>query len=134
MNDAKVINLCEFIEKEKRDAFKWAEREQKRMGITATKTVNWKAEEDDFISDLAGCVVSIYRDEEANKTIFRRDWPDKGGVSYWELVNFEEMKCKYPLSTQHMLNNGLRIFRYYDGANGGVTRLKEEQYRFIKFT
>lgn len=107
-----------------KQAYDWAVKEQKRLGCMA-EPIQLDFKSDFLTEDRFNCIVSVFCDQE--KVIMRRDWLDDMGIKYNILTNYEEIKRVAPLSAAHMLNNGIKLYRYYDGPTGGVTRhLKKE--------
>ena len=107
-------------------AYDWAVKEQERMGCMA-EPISLKFDSDFLTSDRDSCIVSVFYDLATKKAILRRDWFDDMGIKYNILTNLDEIKETAPMSATHMLNNGIKLYRYYDGPAGGVTRkLKKE--------
>ncbi|MBR3116015.1 hypothetical protein IKF30_02190 [Candidatus Saccharibacteria bacterium] len=109
-------------------AYDWAIGEQKRMGCMA-EPVSLEFESDFLTVDRDGCIISLFYDQKSNKAMLRRDWLDDMGIKYNILVNLDEIKKTAPLSVAHMLENGIKVYRYYDGPTGGVTRKINKEWR-----
>ncbi|MBR2994062.1 hypothetical protein IKF43_01540 [Candidatus Saccharibacteria bacterium] len=118
---AKIISITDARKKEKHDAFVWAMSEQERLGCIA-EPLSLNFERDDMDCDKDGCVISIFQDDDTGKVVLRRDWMSDMGVKYDLIVNFPEIKKRAPRSVNFMLENAIKLYRYYDGPNGGVTR------------
>lgn len=110
-----------------KNAYDWAKREQERMGCMA-EPISLKFESDFLTVDRDSCVVSVFYDRKTGKAILRRDWLDDMGIKYNILTNLNEIKEIAPMSASHMLNNGIKLYRYYDGPIGGVTRKMEKEW------
>lgn len=110
-----------------RKAYDWAIREQERMGCMA-EPISLKFESDFLTTDRDNCIVSIFYNQESGKAILRRDWLDDMGIKYNILTNLPEIRRVAPMSTEHMLDNGTKIYRYYDGPAGGVTRRMKKEW------
>lgn len=103
-------------------AYDWALNEQARLGCMAEPfgmIVNNDAMEE---YDYGDCVISVFVDSSTGKALMRRDWLGDMGIKYNLLTNYDEIKKKAPKSARFMEENALKIYRYYDGANGGITR------------
>ena len=108
-------------------AYDWAVKEQERMGCMA-EPISLKFDSDFLTSDRDSCIVSIFYDQTTKKAILRRDWLDDMGIKYNILTNLDEIRQVAPKSAAHMLSNGMKLFRYYDGHTGGVTRKMEKEW------
>lgn len=98
-----------------------------RMGCMA-EPIYLEFESDSLTTDRNNCIVSIFYDQESNKALLRRDWLDEMGIKYNILTNLDEIKKVAPKSVEHMLHNGTKLYRYYDGPNGGVTRRLDKEW------
>ena len=103
---AKIINLCEVIEKEKHDAFKWAVSELLRMGLPV-ESIN---------------LIDV--------TFMRCDYPETGGIKYILVKNYDHLKRRYPIALEYYVRNGTKIYRFFDGKHGGITHLSSKKYHF----
>ena len=97
------------------------------MGCLA-EPVKLTFESDFLTTDRDSCIVSIFYDQKRDKAILRRGWLDDMGKKYNILTNLNEIKKTAPMSVAHMLNNGIKLYRYYDGPVGGVTRKMEKEW------
>lgn len=88
-----------------------------------------KLKSDTLTTDIDDCIISIFYNEENGKAILRRDWFDDMGIKYNILTNLSEIKRIAPKSAAHMLDNGLKLYRYYDGPAGGVTRKMKKEWK-----
>lgn len=127
--EAKIISFAKVKDEQLKAAYDWAVSEQKRLGITA-RTLNLEIVDEESIHDNNKCIFSIYADEKTDTYIFRRDWFDKNCVDYHMLGNFQELRNTAPLSVQHLLDNGVKVYRFFDGQNGGVTRPTDKQWQY----
>ena len=121
------INFEEAKNNLRARAYEWAVKEQERMGCMA-EPVSLSFKSDFLTTDSVGCIVSVFYDQKRDKAILRRDWLDDMGIKYNILTNFGEIKRIAPKSAAHMLDNGIKLYRYYDGANGGVTRRMQKEW------
>lgn len=119
--DAMIFSFQEEKKRRTRAVFEWAVNEQARMGLTA-EPIRLTAKQDNMTGDPLGCIISIFYDEESGKALLRRDWLNDMGVKYNLLTNFDEIRRIAPKSVQHMMENATRIYEYYDGPYGGITR------------
>lgn len=105
------------------EAFNWAEKEQMRIGCIA-EPINIKIDPDDMYKVENGCIMSIFLDEELRKVILRRDWLKTGEVKYNTLSynNFQKISVAAPKSVNFMLENAVKLYYYFDGPDGGVTK------------
>lgn len=129
MGGARIVNLCEVIENEKRDAFKWAASELLRMDLP-TESIDLIIDESEPLHDVDGCVVSIFHDDQSKVTFMRCDYPDKGGIKYIIVNNYDYLKRNHPVALEYYTHNGLKIYRFFDGKHGGITHLSSKKYCF----
>ena len=108
-------------------AYDWAVKEQERMSIMA-QPITLTFESDNLTVDSEDCVVSVFYDQETKKAILRRDWLDDMAISYLVLVNWEDVKKTAPDSAARMLDNGIKLYRFYDGPTGGITRKMRKEW------
>lgn len=108
-------------------AYDWAVKEQERMSIMA-QPITLTFESDNLTVDSEDCVVSVFYDQETKKAILRRDWLDDMAISYLVLVNWEDVKKTAPDSAARMLDNGIQLYRFYDGPTGGITRKMRKEW------
>lgn len=108
-------------------AYDWAVKEQERMNIMA-QPITLTFESDNLTVDSKDCVVSVFYDQETKEAILRRDWLDDMAISYLVLVNWEDVKKTAPDSAARMLDNGIQLYRFYDGPTGGITRKMRKEW------
>lgn len=108
-------------------AYDWAVKEQERMGCMA-EPISLEFESDSLTTDRNSCIVSVFYDRESGKALLRRDWLDDMGIKYNILTNLDEIKMIAPMSAEHMLDNGVKLYRYYDGPIGGMTRKMRKEW------
>ena len=108
-------------------AYDWAVKEQERMNIMA-QPITLTFESDNLTVDSKDCVVSVFYDQETKEAILRRDWLDDMTISYLVLVNWEDVKKTAPDSAARMLDNGIKLYRFYDGPTGGITRRMKKEW------
>ena len=108
-------------------AYGWAVREQERMGCMAEPT-SLEFDSDFLTRDMDGCIISVFFDRATKRAILRRDWLDVMGIKYNILTNLDEIKEIAPKSAAHMLNNGIKLYRYFDGPTGGITRKVNKEW------
>lgn len=108
-------------------AYDWAVKEQERMNIMA-QPITLTFESDNLTVDSKDCVVSVFYDQETKEAILRRDWLDDMTISYLVLVNWEDVKKTAPDSAARMLDNGIKLYRFYDGPTGGITRKMRKEW------
>ncbi len=108
-------------------AFEWAVAEQARMGCMA-EPISLTFESDTLTSDKKNCILSVFYDQATKKALFRRDWLDDMGIKYSILMNLDEIRQIAPMSARHLLNNGIKLYLYYDGPSGGVTRKMQKKW------
>ena len=123
-----IKSFADEKEKIRKRAFLWAVSEQKRLECVA-EPIRLVFNRDCFDKDVDGCVASIFYDEETNKAILRRDWFDDMAVCYNIITNLEEIKKNAPKSASHLLDNGIKLFFYFDGQNGGITKKVNKEWR-----
>ena len=125
---ATIISFNEGLKGLKKKAYNWAVKEQKRMGCMA-EPICLTFESDCLTSDANGYIVSIFCDDDTGRALLRRDWFEEMGVKYHILTNLDEIKRIAPKSASHLLQNGIKLYRYYDGEHGGVTRKIEKEWK-----
>jgi hypothetical protein len=108
-------------------AYDWAVREQERMGCMA-EPISLEFDSDFLTRDMDDCIISVFFNRATKKAILRRDWLDVMGIKYNILTNLDEIKKIAPKSAEHMLDNGIKLYRYYDGPTGGVTRKVKKEW------
>ena len=124
-----VIDYMDTKKTRQREIFAWAVSEQQRMGCMAEPiALDFKA--DDLVHDPPGCVVSIFYNDESGEALLRRDWLEDMGIKYNLLTNFDEIERIAPRSVKRMLDNGAKLYAYYDGAHGGITRRTDVQWAY----
>lgn len=113
------------------DAYRWAVSEQQRLQIYGTPAIMIDpCDTEGLEHDSDDCVISIFRNEENGHTLMRRDWMDDQTLVYNRLVNFRQIEQIAPKAVQHMLSNGVRLYQYFDGPNGGITRPLDRDWMF----
>lgn len=115
---AKIIDLTEVRNKNIKSAFRWAQSEQRRLGCVANLIQfdvdrDWMADANETESD---CIISVFVDDDTGRVLLRRDWLELMAVRYDILMNFDELKHTAPKSIEHMVENGLRLYRYFGGG------------------
>ena len=125
--NSKIIPITEAKTRLEKAAYDWAVKEQERMGCMA-EPISLVFESDNLTTDRDNCIVSVFYNQESNKALLRRDWLDDMGIKYNILINLDEIKMVAPKSSVHMLHNGIKLYRYYDGANGGITRRLDKEW------
>jgi len=118
MNVISLIDAKKGIEKA---AFNWAISEQERIGLVAG-LLFLEPEHEELEEYEEGFVPSVFYDEESGKALLRRDWLKDGAVRYDVLTNFEEIKKRTPKVAQTLRENAIRVYRHFDGPNGGITK------------
>lgn len=122
---AKIINLTEVRNKNiKSAAFRWAQSEQRRLGcvsdlIRFDVDRDWMVGVNETESD---CILSIFVDDDTGRVLLRRDWLELMAVKYDILTNLEELRNIAPKSIEHMEENAIRLYHYFDGPRGGIYR------------
>ena len=122
-----IISFEEAKDSLLKAAYDWAVKEQERMSIMA-QPITLTFESDNLTVDSEDCVVSVFYDQETKKAILRRDWLDDMAISYLVLVNWEDVKKTAPDSAARMLDNGIKLYRFYDGPTGGITRKMRKEW------
>lgn len=110
-----------------RTAYKWALREQERLGCAAEHMV-LTFESDCLDHDKDCCIVSLFLSDGSDDVILRRDWLDEASIKYNVLDNFDEIMEVAPNSVKHMKENGVKLYHYYDGPKGGITRKMKKKF------
>ena len=123
----KYIRFQEAKDILEKKAYDWAVREQQRLGCIA-EPIFLEFDSDCLTSDRDSCVASVFYDYKTKKAILRRDWLDDMGIKDNILTNLDEIQRIAPMSAAYMLNNGIKLYRYYDGPTGGVTRKMEKEW------
>lgn len=119
--EAKVVDFAKVRGDTAKRTYEWAIAEQMRMGLICDP-IRLVFKSDDMDIDRNGCVLSIFVDPDSGRAIYRRDWIEDMGIRYNLLLNFDEIRRIAPKSVAHMLKNADKIYRYYDGLHGGITR------------
>ena len=124
----KALSTVDFVRHQRDNAYKWAKDEQKRLGCMA-EPIDLNCGDKDRPELVEGyyinsqCVASLFVSSDKNAVpLFIRYWLDDGGIKYNLLENYDELKTRWPKYTKKLLENGLKIYRYYYGPNGGITR------------
>lgn len=126
--EEKTLSIVDLVRYQRDKAYKWARDEQKRMGCMA-EPINLDCKGIDrpemvkSYYDNAQCVASLFISSDENATpLFRRDWLDDGGIKYNLLQNYNELIITCPKYTEKLLENGIKIYRHFDGPKGGITK------------
>ena len=126
----KYITVVDLGDKLEQEAYSWAVNELKRMGCNA-EPLSVTFGSDCHYKDKEGdCIYSIFHNCETNHTLLRRDWFNDMSVVYDTLINFEEVKTASPKSVAHMLKNGIKLYQFYDGPTGGITREMDKKWLY----
>lgn len=128
MKESEKISLSEglvdFNDKRKEllgKASKWALRERERMGMRAEHIM---IAPDNTIVDYwekDRSIVSLFYDEN-DIVVLRRDWPEDLIVRYNTVDNYKQLRMLAPDVVRDWENNAIKIYEYYDGPKGGITR------------
>ena len=125
------ITFADARSKLEQDAYLWAVKEQQRMGCKAESLSVMFGSDCHDKDNVDDCIYSLFHDYKTGRTLLRRDWLNTIFVMYDKLINFEEVKRLFPKSTAHMLKNGVKLYLYYDGPNGGTTRKTNKKWHYI---
>lgn len=128
-NVNKVVSLGAETYRLRKEAFDWLYRELARLGKIEygfpskmdRVLLGW----DVSIPPPEECVSSIFYDEKTDQCFFRQDWLEtpKYVTAKCQLVlNWDEFRADNPQLAERLLNNGVRLYLYYGGPNGGTTR------------
>ena len=131
--ESKLISIADIKEKKRKEleqkAFYWAFSEQKRLGCIS-ELLSLRFEKDNLDHDKEPCILSIFLDSETGLALLRRDWLDTMTVKYDLITNFPEIQHVAPRSTEHLLSNGIKLYRFYDGPSGGVTCWTDKKWEY----
>ena len=104
-----------------KEAFEWVVSEQLGMGIVM-EAVNDPTNYRKLDHSKIECVISLFIDEEKGRAILRNDYLYIAGYQYYFILNYDEVRRKYPEEFRYLTDNAIKIFRMYDGPNGGRSR------------
>jgi len=124
-----IIDFQKVKEKAYQDAYVWAAAEQQRLRIYGAP-IELNLRKGETMHGEDDCIISMFRDEKTGRTLLRRDWLDDQTLVYNPITNFAEAKRKAPEAVTQMLDNGLKLYHYFDGPHGGITRPMDHKWRF----
>lgn len=104
--------------KEAKKAFRWVLREMDRNDCNAKPI---RVEPNSLAMDMDS--TSIFYDYEIEKSLMRQDWlGDTKGVSYYIVVNYNEISKTAPELMEQLLENGIKLYHDFADPNGGITK------------
>jgi len=104
-----------------KEAFEWAVSEQLRLEIVM-EAVNDRTNYRKLDHSGIGCIVSLFYDDKTGKAILRNDYLYDAGYQYFFILNYDEIRQKYPEAFDYLTKNAIKLYQMYDGPHGGISR------------
>ena len=126
---ARILNICDVKGRLRQEAFDWSLSEQQRMEVPV-RAIRLTIDDERCKNDTNDCIRSIFIDGKTGTTFLRCDWPKTGRVRYYDLVNFYVLRYNCPKLIERLIENGIKLYRFYDGPHGGITRPTSKKFNF----
>lgn len=109
-------------------ASEWALLEMKRIGMHAEHIMI--APESNVVDywEKDRSIVSLFYDNE-DRVVLRRDWPEELIVQYKIVDNYRQLRLLAPDTVRDWENNAIKLYEYYDGPKGGITRKTSKRWK-----
>lgn len=116
-----------------KEAFEWAVSEQLGMGIVM-EAVNDPTNYSKLNHSKIECVISLFIDNEKGRAILRNDYLYIAAYQYFYILNYDEVRQKYPEEFKYLTDNAIKIYKMYDGSHGGRSRELPQSFWTTWFT